>query len=152
MEGFILKKKLVGLLLTAAMLVTALAGCGNGDSSSSDNGDGADSGAGDTAAESDADAGAGADYDVENREYKDVNITIHTRWDVGDVSGPLYQAIVEGFMEKYPGITVEQINIPTESEWLNSESVLMSDPSSMPNVLVEYGGSRTARNLRTTRS
>ena len=63
MEGFILKKKLVGLLLTAAMLVTALAGCGNGDSSSSDNGDGADSGAGDTAAESDADAGAGADYD-----------------------------------------------------------------------------------------
>ena len=148
MEGFILKKKLVGLLLTAAMLVTALAGCGNGDSSSSDNGDGADSGAGDTAAESDADAGAGADYDVENREYKDVNITIHTRWDVGDVSGPLYQAIVEGFMEKYPGITVEQINIPTESEWLNSESVLMSDPSSMPNVLVEYGGSRTAEYVK----
>ena len=36
MEGFILKKKFVGLLLTAAMLVTVLAGCGNGDSSSSD--------------------------------------------------------------------------------------------------------------------
>ena len=67
MEGFILKKKLVGLLLTAAMLVTALAGCGNGNSSSSDNGGSTDSGAGDTAAESDA--GAGTDYDVENREY-----------------------------------------------------------------------------------
>lgn len=146
MEGFILKKKLVGLLLTAAMLATALAGCGNGNSSSSDNGGSTDSGAGDTAAESDA--GEGTDYDVENREYKDVNITIHTRWDVSDVSGPLYQAIVEGFMEKYPGITVEQINIPTESEWLNSESVLMSDPSSMPNVLVEYGGSRTAEYVK----
>ena len=97
MEGFILKKKLVGLLLAAAMLVTALAGCGSGDSTSSGSeGGGNNSGAGDTAAESDADAGA--DYDVENREYKDVSITIHTRWDVGDVSGPLYQAIVEGFM------------------------------------------------------
>ena len=47
-------------------------------------------------------------------------------------------------MEKYPGITVECINIPTESEWLNSESVLMSDESSMPNIIQEYGGSRTA--------
>ena len=67
MEGFILKKKLVGLLLTAAMLPTALAGCGNGNSSSSNNGGSTDSGAGDTAAESDA--GEGTDYDVENREY-----------------------------------------------------------------------------------
>ncbi len=84
------------------------------------------------------------DYDVENREYNDVTITLHTRWDEGDVSGPLYQAIVDGFMEKYPGITVESINIPTESEWLNSESVLMADQASMPNILFEYGGSRVA--------
>ncbi len=84
------------------------------------------------------------DYDVENREYNDVTITLHTRWDEADTSGPLYKAIVEGFMEKYPGITVETIAIPTESEWLNSESVLMSDPASMPNVIVEYGGSRVA--------
>ena len=87
---------------------------------------------------------ASTDYDVENREYNDVTITIHTRWDEADVSGPLYQAIVDGFMEEYPGITVECINIPTESEWLNSESVLMSDPASMPNILQEYGGSRMA--------
>ena len=87
---------------------------------------------------------ASADYDVENREYNDVTITLHTRWDEADVSGPLYQAIVDGFMEEYPGITVECINIPTESEWLNSESVLMSDPASMPNILQEYGGSRVA--------
>ena len=87
---------------------------------------------------------ASTDYDVENREYNDVTITIHTRWDEADVSGPLYQAIVDGFMEEYPGITVECINIPTESEWLNSESVLMSDPASMPNILQEYGGSRVA--------
>ena len=66
------------------------------------------------------------DYDVENHEFKDVTITLHTRWDEADISGPLYQDIVNGFMEKYPGITVECINIPTESEWLNSESVLMS--------------------------
>lgn len=85
-----------------------------------------------------------ADYDVENREYNDVTITVHTRWDEADTSGPLYKAIVEGFMEKYPGITVETIAIPTESEWLNSEAVLMSDPASMPNVIVEYGGSRVA--------
>ena len=83
-------------------------------------------------------------YDVENHEFKDVTITLHTRWDEADVSGPLYQDIVNGFMEKYPGITVECINIPTESEWLNSESVLMSDESSMPNIIQEYGGSRTA--------
>lgn len=141
-----LKKKIAGLLLSAAILAAAIAGCGNNHSSSSGSGTG-DSDSGDTQAKSESDAGA-ADYDVENREYKDVNITIHTRWDVGDVSGPLYQAIVEGFMEKYPGIKVEQINIPTESEWLNSESVLMSDPSSMPNVLVEYGGSRTAEYVK----
>lgn len=84
------------------------------------------------------------DYDVENHEFKDVTITIHTRWDEADISGPLYQAMVDGFMEKYPGITVECINIPTESEWLNSESVLMSDKSSMPNIIQEYGGSRVA--------
>ena len=84
------------------------------------------------------------DYDVENREYNDVTITLHTRWDEADTSGPLYQAIVDGFMEKYPGINVEVIAIPTESEWLNSESVLMADKASMPNIIVEYGGSRMA--------
>lgn len=84
------------------------------------------------------------DCDVENHEFNDVTITIHTRWDEADVSGPLYQAMVDGFMEKYPEITVECINIPTESEWLNSESVLMSDESSMPNIIQEYGGSRVA--------
>ena len=89
-------------------------------------------------------AAEGADYDVENHEFKDVKITLHTRWDEADISGPLYQQIVDGFMEKYPGITVECINIPTESEWLNSESVLMSDESSMPNIIQEYGGSRVA--------
>lgn len=84
------------------------------------------------------------DYDVENHEFNDVTITIHTRWDEADVSGPLYQEIVDSFMEEYPGITVECINIPTESEWLNSESVLMSDQASMPNIIQEYGGSRVA--------
>lgn len=147
-----MKKKLVGLLLTAAMLVTTLAGCGSSNSSSSGGGNAdanANANSGGAQAESGSDAAAGdVDYDVENREYKDVSITIHTRWDTGDVSGPLYQAIVEGFMKKYPGITVEQINIPTESEWLNSESVLMSDPSSMPNVIVEYGGSRMAEYVK----
>ncbi len=82
------------------------------------------------------------EYDVENRTYDGVTITIHTRWDEADTSGPLYQWIVDSFMEKYPGITVEAIKIPTESEWLQSESVLMSDKASMPNIIVEYGGSR----------
>ena len=84
----------------------------------------------------------GIDYDVENHEFNDVTITLHTRWDEADVSGPLYMEMVNSFMEKYPGITVETINIPTESEWSNSQSVLMSDEASMPNVIVEYGGSR----------
>lgn len=127
-----MKKRIAAVLLSAAMVVTTLAGCGNSSSDPTKK----DSGSKDAQAET--------DYDVENREYKDVKITIHTRWDTGDVSGPLYQNIVEGFMEKYPGIKVEQINIPTESEWLNSESVLMSDKDSMPNIIVEYGGSRTA--------
>ncbi len=82
------------------------------------------------------------DYDIENHEFKDVTITVHTRWDAADISGPLYQNMVDTFMEKYPGITVECINIPTEAEWENSEAVLMADKKSMPNIIVEYGGSR----------
>lgn len=118
-----MKKKLLAAMMAATMVATSLGGAVT------------------VFAEEEA---ASADYDVENREYNDVTITLHTRWDEADVSGPLYQAIVDGFMEEYPGITVECINIPTESEWLNSESVLMSDPASMPNILQEYGGSRVA--------
>lgn len=118
-----MKKKLLAAMMAATMVATSLGGAVT------------------VFAEEEA---ASTDYDVENREYNDVTITIHTRWDEADVSGPLYQAIVDGFMEEYPGITVECINIPTESEWLNSESVLMSDPASMPNILQEYGGSRMA--------
>ncbi len=143
-----MKRKLLGIILSAAMVATALAGCGKKaetpDAGSADAGTEAGTETPAPEAEAEGTEAAASDYDVENREYKDVTITIHTRWDVADTSGPLYQAIVEGFMEKYPGITVEQINIPTESEWLNSESVLMSDPASMPNVIVEYGGSRMA--------
>lgn len=118
-----MKKKILAAMMAATMVATSLGGAVT------------------VFAEEEA---ASADYDVENREYNDVTITLHTRWDEADVSGPLYQAIVDGFMEEYPGITVECINIPTESEWLNSESVLMSDPASMPNILQEYGGSRVA--------
>lgn len=118
-----MKKKLLAAMMAATMVATSLGGAVT------------------VFAEEEA---ASTDYDVENREYNDVTITLHTRWDEADVSGPLYQAIVDGFMEEYPGITVECINIPTESEWLNSESVLMSDPASMPNILQEYGGSRMA--------
>lgn len=118
-----MKKKLLAAMMAATMVATSLGGAVT------------------VFAEEEA---ASTDYDVENREYNDVTITLHTRWDEADVSGPLYQAIVDGFMEEYPGITVECINIPTESEWLNSESVLMSDPASMPNILQEYGGSRVA--------
>lgn len=117
-----MKKKLLATMMSLAMAATSL-GVGVNVFASDD---------------------TATDYDVENREYNDVTITIHTRWDEADVSGPLYQAIVDGFMEEYPGITVECINIPTESEWLNSESVLMSDPASMPNIIQEYGGSRVA--------
>lgn len=137
-------KKMLALLLTGIMTLSLIA-CGSSSSDGSsdgsttqESGDSSDAGDGGGAASA-AEAG---DYDVENREYNDVTITIHTRWDSGDVSGPLYQAMVDGFMEKYPGITIETINIPTESEWLNSESVLMSDPGSMPNIIQEYGGSR----------
>lgn len=151
-----MKKKLVAMVLSASIIVTALTGCGGSSNSGTDTGKGTETGTGteteaaQASQSSDTDkapaegALGNSEYDVEGREYKDISITIHTRWDSGDISGPLYQAIVEGFMEKYPGIKVEQINIPTESEWLNSESVLMSDQASMPNVIVEYGGSRTA--------
>lgn len=117
-----MKKKLIAVLMSMAMLASTGSVCFAADKSDD----------------------SATDYDVENREYKDVTITLHTRWDEADTSGPLYQAIVDGFMEKYPGIKVETIQIPTESEWLNSESVLMADKSSMPNIIVEYGGSRVA--------
>lgn len=44
------------------------------------------------------------DYDVENREYKDVTITLHTRWDAADVTGTLYQNIVDDFMKNIRGL------------------------------------------------
>ncbi len=82
------------------------------------------------------------DYDIENHEFNDVTITVHTRWDTTSPSGPLYMKMVDTFMEKYPGIKVETICIPTEEDWENSQAVLMADEKTMPNVIQEYGGSR----------
>lgn len=43
------------------------------------------------------------DYDVENREYKDVTITLHTRWDAADITGKLYENIVNDFYGEISG-------------------------------------------------
>lgn len=120
------------------MSAAMLAGCGGSSASSS----AASGSAAESAAASTASAAGEVDTDVENREYKDVNIQILTRMDPSNERGKWYEQTIQDFMAKYPGITVEEINIPTESDYLDQEAVLMSDPSSMPNIIEEYGGSR----------
>ena len=51
----------------------------------------------------------GIDYDVENHEFNDVTITLHTRWDEADVSGPLYMEMVNSFMENIQVLLLKQL-------------------------------------------
>lgn len=123
-------------MMTAVLLsATLLAGCGGTGKNTDTTSKGSDSvAAGSTA--------AAVDTDIESREYKDVNITIYTRMDTSTEKGKWFVQMLEDFQKKYPGITVENIMTPTEADYLDSEAVMMSDPSSMPNILEEYGGSR----------
>lgn len=117
-------KKLMAIGLSALML----AGCGA-------------KGADKTTEVKKKDASA-VDTDVEKREYKDVKITIYTRMDTSTEKGKWFVKVLEDFQKEYPGIRVENIMTPTESDYLDGEAVMMSDPASMPNILEEYGGSR----------
>lgn len=125
------------------MAASLLAGCGSGSTSSSSSAVSTSTTAssGETAVSSSATA-SGGDYDVENREYNDVEITFLNRMDDSNAAGQWYQQCIEDFEAKYPGITVNSVSIPTEADYLDQESISMSDPSSMPNIFEEYGGSR----------
>ena len=78
------------------------------------------------------------DYDVENHEFKDVTITLHTRWDECRYFRISFIRIMS--MGSWKNILKSQLNVltfPTESEWLELESVLMSDESSSANIIQE---------------
>lgn len=121
-----MKRKLLSVLLCTAVTASLMIGCGGNQKSSSTD----DSGT--------------IDYDVEGRTYEEVNIQVLSRFDASTGDGKWFNNMVEDFMKEYPGITVETVSIPTESDYLDTEAVAMSDPSSMPNIFQEYGGSRVA--------
>ena len=125
-----MKKRMLSLLLAAAITGSLFYGCGSKTSNSTK-----------TALNDDT-------LNIENREYKDVHITFLNRMDSGLKDGQWYQKKIQEFMEKYTGITVENISIPTEADYLDQESVLMSDASSMPSIFQEYGGSRVANYIK----
>ena len=137
-----MKKRIASVTLAAALFTSLLAGCGGtGSSSNSANASSAGASASGSGTVSAASASA-VDTDVENREYKDVNITIYTRMDTSTKKGQWFTQMLDDFQKEYPGITVENIITPTEADYLDAEAVMMSDPSSMPNIFEEYGGSR----------
>ena len=111
-----MKKRILSMLLVATMVGTLASGCGKTEPKQTD------------ASSTETSVG------VEEKEYKNVHITFLNRVDVGQKDGQWYQKKIKEFMEKYPGIQVESISIPTEADYLDQESVLMSDANSMPDI------------------
>lgn len=125
-----MKKRILSMLLAATMVGTLASGCGKTEPKQTN------------ASSTETSVG------VEEKEYKNVHITFLNRVDVGQKDGQWYQKKIKEFMEKYPGIQVESISIPTEADYLDQESVLMSDANSMPDIFQEYGGSRVANYIK----
>lgn len=113
-----MKKRVIGLLLTSMFAISIVAGYGK-----------------EVAAEATTSI-----YDVENRTYEDVEIDVYTKIGSGTAWGDWYDAYVTSFMEQYPGITVNRVDIPTESEYNDARAIAMSDTNSMPNIFIGFGG------------
>lgn len=103
-----MKKKVIAMLLTAAMGATMLAGCGSTGAAQTDATADTTTEATDTAAtDTSESADTAADYE---------NCTIKFDWWGGDSRHEATQAAVDAFMKKYPGITVE-VNFGAWTDW-----------------------------------
>ena len=125
-----MKRKFFSALLCMAMASTSLLGYGS------------------TVFAESADDSVSSYADIEKREYKDVKLQMLDRFDTTAEDGKWLHNTIDSFMQKYPGIEIETIDITTESDYLDQEAVLMSDESSMPNIFQGNGGSTIASYIK----
>ena len=94
-----MKKKVLSLVLTAAMMTTMLAGCG-----SSDNGSTASTGEAPVAATTESTAAAS----TEAAPAEEVTL----KWALWDLqSSPYYTSIKEAYEASHPGVTIEMVDL-----------------------------------------
>lgn len=94
-----MKKKVLSLVLTAAMMTTMLAGCG-----SSDNGSTASTGEAPAAATTESTAAAS----TEAASAEEVTL----KWALWDLqSSPYYTSIKEAYEASHPGVTIEMVDL-----------------------------------------
>lgn len=110
-----MKKKVISVLLTAAMAVSLLAGCGG-------SGDAGDSSAGSSTAGS---SGAESSADGE-----DVTLSFYTWW--ADAEQNMGNALIEQFEDEHPNIHIEPTYI-AEADYLSKINTLIA-AKSMPDV------------------
>ena len=109
-----MKKKVIAAFMAAAMMVTALTGCGGKDDGNSGTGEGNSEGS-----DAQADApkepfGDTVKYDpgAEINEGKDITIEL---WEWG--SDDLFQQIIDGYTAMHPNVTIKLVNNPWEDYW-----------------------------------
>ncbi len=101
------KKKLIGVLLAGAM-VLSMAGCG-GSGSGTESGNASDTGSS-KGGSSSADAGGDTPSAADSGEVVEIRFT---EWDGGDTLA-VYEEVAENFNASHPGIHVTVMNIPDE--------------------------------------
>lgn len=108
-----MKKKVIAALMAAAMMVTALTGCGGKDDSNSGTG-GSNDGSSEQAETPKEPFGDTVKYDpsVEINEGKDITVEL---WEWG--SDELFQQIIDGYTAMHPNVTIKLVNNPWEDYW-----------------------------------
>lgn len=101
------KKKLIGVLLAGAMILS-MAGCG-GSGSGTESGNASDTGSS-KGGSSSADAGGDTPSAADSGEVVEIRFT---EWDGGDTLA-VYEEVAENFNASHPGIHVTVMNIPDE--------------------------------------
>ena len=92
-----MKRKFFSALLCMAMASTSLLGYGS------------------TVFAESADDSVSSYADIEKREYKDVKLQMLDRFDTTAEDGKWLHNTIDSFMQKYPGIEIETIDITTEN-------------------------------------
>ncbi len=105
-----MKKKLLAVILTAAMAVSVLAGCGGGSGQESGD-DSAAAPAEEAPAEEEAAPAEPAQAEVEEASGEDVTIKV-ALWDYSNTA--YYKTMIDAFQEQYPNITVEVVEFAAD--------------------------------------
>ena len=136
-----MKKKLVSLLLTAAMAATMLTGCGGNDNSSA-NGNAANNTAADTSTNDTADTDAAddvADTDAEPAESSGDPVTLKIFSNLPDRKngqGLVEQMIIDEYMAENPNVTIEVEALDEEAYKTKFKAYSMDG---MPDVVSIWG-------------